>query len=302
MKKNIPIIYSPHKIGLKNNSLDFLFLPVSLSSVVKTNPDTDVFFLNINDNYPVGILGIIDVDVRKEFSSSATDISKRYKHLSTNKPDFELFCIQRFFVVRDFMRDRNITRAFLIETDVLLFADLNDFFSNVHGFDYNDTYLSESKCISLGYVTLDYMNYFCEFVTNCYSDTSILNSMSMFFEKYTSDGKKGGICDMTFCDYINRAIYGADVKFKAKNFSDIFSSSNGDIMFDSFIGRNSILNRDIIIDMDKSLIDGKTIKKIKYVNGKPFVSTTEGDLALGSLHFQGSAKGLMSDFYVNTSW
>nr|WP_320136355.1 hypothetical protein [uncultured Amphritea sp.] len=298
---NVPIIYSPHKMGLKNNSLDCLFVPLSFSSTVKSNPDTNVYFLNVNDNYSVSTPGIIDVDVRGFYSKACGPIRKSYKHLSTNQPDFELFCMERFFVIKEFMKKEKIDKAFLVETDVLIFENLNDFLNAEGGIDSSKNYLSERKCISFGFITISYLEYYCDFITDCYNDDEKFNKIKAYYQRYREKGNSGGICDMTFCDYINNGAYGAKKEYKVSNISDFFCSESGDVsVFDSFIGRDFILNYEKKIIMTESYIDNKRIKKVVVSGGKPFIKFTDGSsVKLASLHCQGNAKKLMSDYYVN---
>jgi len=299
-----PIIYSPHKIGLKRNSLDYLFVPLSFSSVVKSNPTADVYFLNVNDNFPVSTPGITDVDATQFYSKACKPIRDCYKHLSTNQADFELFCMERFFVLKEFMAANAIDKAFLVETDVLVFEDLNSFIGCEGGISPEKSYLSENKCISLGYVTLAYLEYYCNYIVSCYCDIEKFAKIESFYHKYREKGGMGGICDMTFCDYINKGMYGAERQYATENISKIFKKCTGqDYIFDSFIGRDFIIDLEAKIVMTESYIDKKIIKDISFENGKPFVSFDDNiRLQLASLHCQGNAKGLMADFYVNTSF
>lgn len=298
---NVPIIYSPHQVGLKKNSLDHLFVPLSLSSVAKSNPDTDIFFLNVNDNYPISIPGVTDVDAKSFYSEACEPIRNVYKHLSTNQADFELFCMERFFVLNKFMQENAIDRAFLIETDVLLFDDLNSYLDVNDGLDSSQTYLSENKCISLAYVTKEYLDYYCNYIVDCYSNSEKLSKIEEFYAKYHENGGMGGICDMTFCDYINKGMYGADKKFQTRNMSKVYKNSSGEArLFDSFIGRDFILDEDTKFKMTHSYIDNKRIKEIHYFDCAPFCSFLDGNIIkISSLHCQGNAKGLMADIFVN---
>ena len=298
---SVPIIYSPHKIGLKKNSLDYLFVPLSMSSVVKSNPNAEVFFLNVNDNYPITIPGVTDVDAKSFYSAACQPIREVYKHLSTNQADFELFCMERFFVLNTFMQENAIDRAFLIETDVLLFDDLNSYLDVNDGLDSSLTYLSESKCISLAYVTRDYLNYYCNYIIDCYSNSEKFSKIEAFYARYREKGGMGGICDMTFCDYINKGMYGADRKFQTRNMSKAYKNSSGEArLFDSFIGRDFILDEDTKIKMTNSYIDNKRIKKIEYFDCAPFCTYLDDNtVKMASLHCQGNVKGLMADFFVN---
>lgn len=297
---NVPIIYSPHKIGLKKNSLDFLFVPLSLSSVVKSNPNTDIYFLNVNENYPITVPGVNDVDVTGFYKKSCGPIRDSYKHLSTNQPEFELFCMERFFVLKDFMISNSIESAFLVETDVLIFENLNDFLSVKDGIDKDSVFLSEKKCISLGYVTLKYLEYYCQYIIDCYCDPEKFGKIDGFYKSYREKGGMGGICDMTFCDYINKGMFGAKKEFSSKNMSAVYSNQFGEeMLFDSFIGRDFILERDDKFIMAESYIDNKKIKNVKFSEGRPYVTDETGTkIRLASLHCQGNAKGLMADYFV----
>ncbi len=296
---NLPIIYSPHRIGLKNNTLDYLFVPLSISSVIKSNPNSDVYFLNVNENYPITAPGLTNVDTRPFYDESCEVIRRVYKHLSTNKPEFELFCLERFFVLREFMKARKIEKAFIVETDVLVFEDLSTLFKPDIDAE-TKAYLSEQKCISLAYITLEYIDYYCSYVIECYSNPIKLEEITAFYQRYIDKGGKGGICDMTFCDYINKGMYSADSRYKAKNFSILYNFNEKSYHLDSFIGYDNILAKEgFLFDMTKSYIDGKVIKDIKFQDGRPFVESTEGKIWLGSVHCQGNAKALMSDYYTN---
>jgi hypothetical protein len=298
---SVPIIYSPHSVGLKKNTLDYLFVPLSIASVVKSNPTSDVLFLNVNDNYPLAVTGVIDIDARGFYNSACAEIRQVYKHLSTNQPEFELFCMERFFVIREFMRRENIDWAFLVESDVLLFENLNALLKSKGGICSNRVHLSEKKCISLAYVSLEYIEYYCQYVINCYVQPEKFIKIAEFFKQYNEKGGKGGICDMTFCDYINKGMYGADKSYAAENISDLFvNDAKERVLIDSFIGRDFILDSDVRFEMGKSYIDGKIIKKIELIDGVLSARILNGEsVKIGSIHFQGNAKALMSDYFCN---
>lgn len=298
---SVPIVYSPHKIGLKKNSLDNLFVPLSMSSVVKSNDSVDVYFLNVNDNYPVSVDGVTDVDAKTFYKEACEPIRRVYKHLSTNQADFELFCMERFFVLNAFMKENSLDKAFLVETDVLLFDDLNSYLDIDGGLDSSVTYLSENKCISLAYITREYLDYYCNYIVDCYSDADKFAKIDSFYSKYREKGGMGGICDMTFCDYINKGMFGAEEKFKTRNISQIYTKVDGkDGLFDSFIGRDFLLGDDVKINMTNSFIDNKRIKNVKFIDREPYITFENGNFQrLTSLHCQGNAKGLMANFFCS---
>lgn len=300
----IPIIYSPHKIGLKKNSLDFLFVPISLASVVNSNPNTDIFFLNVNKDYKVTVPEIKDVDATSFYAAACSTIREFYQHLSTNDSSFELFCMERFFVIKEFMKLNSIDKAFLVETDVLVFQNLNSFLSLNGGINPNQTHLSERKCISLGYVTLSYLEHYCDYIVSCYRDGEKFKKIEQAFHNYREKGGMGGICDMTFCDYINNGMYGSDQAYTSENISKIVNNNIGkQFLFDSFIGRDFVLGMDKKIIMAESYIDKKKIKRIDFDDGRPKVTFDDhSEVQLGSIHCQGNAKGLMADYFVKTKF
>ena len=47
-----------------------------------------------------------------------------YQHLSSNSADFEMYCFQRFFVLQQWMIKHDENQVFMIDSDLLLYADL----------------------------------------------------------------------------------------------------------------------------------------------------------------------------------
>jgi hypothetical protein len=53
------------------------------------------------------------------------EFQRIYEHHSSSKsPEFERFCIERWFYVRNFMRRERLDRCLVIDSDVLLFCDI----------------------------------------------------------------------------------------------------------------------------------------------------------------------------------
>ena len=96
-------------------------LSLVLSLAVRRNPNSSVILLG--DSGSLGISGVEYFDFHNYFES-AGKFEKIYCHLSAYSQQFELFCFQRWFIVRDFMRRHGLKSCFHADSDVLLMGDL----------------------------------------------------------------------------------------------------------------------------------------------------------------------------------
>lgn len=296
---SLPIVFSPHVFGLKKNSLDELYAPLSISSAEKTNPRSRIYFLN-PPNSAARSFGprISVVDCSSVSNANCLSLlESSYVHLSTNRLDFELFCISRFFHLRDFFRAESLESAITIETDVLLFQDVEQ---ALHLYSPTpNVMLSDNKCISLGLITLEYLEYWCDFVLGIYTSPAYLDKLKSYYSSYSAGGKKGGICDMSFCDYINKGQFEADLGFRSANMSKMVSEASGSLfMFDNFISRPHAESGQVV-QMISSEVSGGLIKDFFFEGNNLYTFVNNSPCRMGSLHFQGNAKLLMASVYCS---
>ncbi len=293
---NFEIVILPHAFGMKNPS-DLIFVPLMVDSLLRCNKNSKITFLNPNEF-------LINISPVKEFSykdsevDGVTELTGSYVHLSTNARDFELFCIKRFFVLRHYMMIKKIQSCFVVETDLLFF----DSFKSLPNYftENSSVFLSDHKCISTAFISIDFLNSFCNGVINFYKNNEYIKKLTNWFDNYSKSGGRGGICDMTFCDYIRRGQYDFD-QIKIEDFSKIYTIAGALASFDSFIGRTSHTGCSGTFLMEQSPYDKKTIKKIIFRDGLAYAYLDDFTaVRMGSLHFQGSAKSLMGNYY--TRW
>lgn len=290
------IVILPHTFGMKNPS-DFIFVPLMVDSLVRSNPDSKITFINPNsfelDNLAIDNFYYEDGDI-----DGIAELINLYVHLSTNAANFELFCIKRFFILRHFMRVREIKRCFVVETDILFFESLGLAFDCLDNAD--TIYLSDKKCISSALVSYEFIDNFCNGVLNLYGSQQLLQKLTNWYEKYNQSGAKGGVCDMTFCEFAGRGDYGFK-SFSIFDFSEVRHYRESHFAFDSFIGRSKHSGESREFVMSTSPFDNKVIKSITFSDGSVFSSLVNGEkVKFGSLHFQGSAKLLMGLYF--TKW
>ena len=102
------IFIRPHFFGGKNNTLDRTFVPLCIRSVMKHNPDNDIYFVSndptfLGTNFPEGaprlhcfLFEDIEDELTRQFLTS-------YVHLSHNQLQFEKYCIAGYFIIKTLM-------------------------------------------------------------------------------------------------------------------------------------------------------------------------------------------------------
>lgn len=131
-----------------------------------------------------------------DYGSGFSAFEKNYVHLNTTPRDYEIFCYKRWFILRDFMRSMGLRVVFYIDSDVLLFADVNKEEKKFKQFDL--TLLHRTAAIS-SFITYRGIDNFCNFLERIYSDHSSyeFKKLASHFSVRQSCGLSGGVCDMT---------------------------------------------------------------------------------------------------------
>ena len=285
---NIPIIASPHVFGLKDEK-DLIFLPLSMASAKLSNPDTRIIFPNFN-NCILNIAGIEELKLDALHIEGINQLRNCYLHLSTNTAAFELFCIERFFTLRHVAKSLNITEFFTFESDCLIFKS----------FECSREYLDLSsktpaltnlQCISTAYLTLEFLELFCESVLRAYGDPSVLKYMTDWYQEYTHCGRKGGISDMTFCKALSTGWLNFP-KIDINEFCKLYLSKDGTYRsFDTFLFTDKMPGDDRKILMEESRLNGSVAKKLFYDrSGVSIVLDDASRVYLNSVHAQGNSK------------
>ena len=291
-----PIIVSPHKFGIKDEK-DRIFVPLMLDSLRKTNLNTDIYFPNPNA-FPLDMESINDVFYLNDKIEGLEELRKIYVHLSTNPADFELACIERFFILRHIAKNFGIEKFFTVETDCLVLSNFNDeFIKNM--LNSNSAYLTDNTCISTGFITLEFLNSYCDGVLTAYGSNKVVEYMQNWYADYIANKNLGGICDMTFCSAMNSGWLDFEV-FKTLNFCEIHESNGKLSVYDNFCIKDSFMNTNKKLIMSNSIYDGYAIKKYYHDEQGYYVKFEEDEqkVYLNSIHAQGNGKKLMGLLYV----
>lgn len=181
--------------------------------------------LRYNASYNVAYIGDREYSKKARFIPVDTlgedwkKFPKVYKHHTPNSANFELFCHQRWFLIRDLCRKETVLRLFHADSDVLICS--NPFMEpHTTGVDYTLGWKQELKECSQVFVTPTVLEAYCDF---CWKE----------FEEGKSPWIQFGSSDMSAWT----AFFNTHPQFKCGNMNQIldgcrFQHNRKDIQMD----------------------------------------------------------------------
>jgi hypothetical protein len=261
------------------------YLKYSLSQCIGTNPDARIILIGDESNY--GYKGV-EHYLAKDYFEKASTIANIYQHFSTNPLNYELFCIQRWFILYEFLVKNNFDKCFVVDSDVLIYDKISKFQPKIYQEDiglYTET--NDKKMTSSGgnifINNKDVLLSFYQFIKSLYSNTESPDFLLIIkhFQLLQSKNLKGGVCDMTLW-YIFQKNYPSRIGDAYKLIEDKF-----------YFDINTLRSDSRYYDFEY----GDNLKRIEFVNNKPFlfIKSNFGEKRVQAicLHFQGSGKKYM---------
>lgn len=234
-----------------------------------------------------------------KYSKYVNEFQKLYKHYSTNSAQLEFLCIVRWFVVYEYMKEQKIARAFLCDSDVLIYDNIEEInlkYLQGHEFMLSS---SHSKDVNGCHSIWDFPK-LQEFVifSFIFYKTQIPN-IERWHKTYTSPG---GICDMTLLYYFahKESIFqGLQLPHYPTIKNDLTEVFDNSITFDQHLATYG--NHIYPEDYEVNLVTQN--KNIKYIDEKPycFNKRLNKDIRFIVLHFQGRNKSIMKEYYLKTN-
>jgi hypothetical protein len=114
MGEPLPIVF----IHLFNSN----YLPFTLGQAKMKNMQSPVIIIGDDTN---NILPFATHVHMNRYCKQAIEFQKIYKHFSPNGFIYEQFCFLRWFLLRDFMLAHGLKRVMHVDSDVLLYVDVN---------------------------------------------------------------------------------------------------------------------------------------------------------------------------------
>jgi hypothetical protein len=207
-----------------------------------------------------------------KYENLAKEFRKLYQHYSPNSHDFELRCLERWFVISSFCKENRIENFLYLDSDVLLFTSAKYFKEKIKKYHFT---ISQGRSPQYMYVEkAENMDMFCQFISQQYLDKGNLEKMTQ-----NMDLTKEGVSDMTFFQK-----YASQFPDFVAELTEIRDGKTFD---------NNMNNSD-----GYSMNPKNGLKMIKWDNGSPsgLLLTSNTKIIFLGLHFQGNAKIYMHRF------
>ncbi|MBX9852303.1 MAG: hypothetical protein K2X86_11180 [Cytophagaceae bacterium] len=274
-KKGIPVIFVHQGYS---SYLDYAF-----HQALSYNPRSDFFILGNDDTNKFSKAHFVPV---KKYHRAVLNFEKNYRHLSSNDPAIELFCFERWFYIKELMKEYNLEKIFTCDSDVMLFCNVSDevylLDNNLAAYcfpeDQENFRLGASAHVS--FWTYEGIEKLCKLISGLYSGKNFPSEVQEKWDYVVKNNIPGGITDMVALNLFSK-------KFKVSNLLTINSNSTYDDNINS--SENYLRN-------EFSMENG--IKKIIWKDKIPFGLNQQGEtVRFKALHFQGVAKGLMKEYF-----
>lgn len=201
----------------------------------------------------------------EDYWEDAAKFEPYYVHLSGNHRAFELFCIQRWYVLRRWMRHQGFDRVLYTDSDVLLYCNAEEQY---------EPYRECALTLALGssaatsYFTLAGLEAFCDFVDSVYiGQNAILAEFKRIYAEMQAQGLPGGISDMALFKFFK-----AEARHvRVGEMTEVHDGATWDHNInsgDGYVMKNGI-------------------KRIEWIDKKPYGTRNGGFVRFNSLHFQG---------------
>ena len=254
-------------IVLHVGNSDYIFY--CLAQAKKTNPESPVIWLGdcIDKHY-----SFFDYENFWDYTDEFQEFNSSYQHHSINNIKWELFCFQRWFVLKKIMQSRNIDQCLHIDSDVMLYANVTE---EQKIFSSYDLTLSFRQSPHFSFINnLNVLEKFCSFLLEIYKNPLIYQPIQ---DKFPN------VSDMSAFNF----------------FSNTEDFSIGEI---SSITNDSKNDHNINVSEGFEMQDGR--KNIYFIEDQPFCKHIELNrpIKFNMIHFQGwRTKQYMKDYFNGES-
>ena len=278
---------------MKSNKIFFIhrgnswYLKYTLSQMHYFNPECEIILLGDQSNNKYDFVSHYDIS---DYSQGIDDFASVYKHLSPNGYSYEIFCFQRWIVLRNFVKTHKIGGSFFyFDSDVLIFSNIQEIISTFKLDDFDLTVSHEESPHCLFFHDLQILQKFIDYLFKLYTEEKLLQKLVEHYENRKNDGTLqtlGGVSDMT-------AFY---------NFSKCSDTNVLDIT--KIIVDKKACDHNVNVSDGYKINEVLNMKKIKFLHEAddlvPYCIEEKSNELIRFLliHFQGSAKRLVTDYYL----
>lgn len=252
-KKAIPVVFVQ-----KGNSF---YLSYATKCAKKFNPESKIIVLTEDTNQKIS--DCVQYDSKK-YSKSREIFNELYVHRSTSMFNVERFCLERWFLLLEFMEKEKVDTVFALDGDVLLFQNITQDFRT--WYSEKDFVISQGTCAHVCFVSKKALKEYCKNVMSYYETV----------HKNPNFGKDDKVTDMFFWAQLAK-----EKKFSVGDTAELIDYSVYDIS---------------IAQPQNGILMKNGLKKIVFQDGLPFGLLEIGAIRLKCLHCQGENKFFMQYF------
>jgi len=270
----------PHIIFIHRGQADYL--EFSLKQALRFNPREKIHL--IGDDAVAGYGSLVQFHPIEAFTAGANEFTTIYEHHCTNPYNFELFCLQRWFILRDFMRQQKIDKCFYADSDLMIYFNATQEYLRFANFDL--TLSCGIGAHGSWWNSLKILEKFCDFAFAIYRKKDPKNYARMInhLAKLQWLDHWGGVCDMT--------VLGLFKNLNPKRVAEATTINN-----------SAVYDNNLNVSLNGSADRYKMrcgIKRIKWQNGLPYgiLIGANQPIQFKTLHCQSTAKRLMRRLYA----
>jgi hypothetical protein len=255
---------------------DHFYLNYSLNQVKITNPGNPIYLITDTITNRYSFVNYIDINT---YFTEAKEFAKVYKHMSTNGFDNELFCFQRWYILKEFCEANQVNEFLYLDSDLLIYCNIDSVFRKWKEYDLTISKKLSPHCCY--FPSVEKLRIFCSFIPKLYTDPNYKDRFLVKHQHHLDNNLPGGVCDMTAFNE-----YQKEPSVKAKDLSVI---ENNEVFDDN-------VNDADVFTMKNG------IKKLE-LNNKFYYGTVVASgqkVKFNTLHFQGPAKVRIADYYSGT--
>lgn len=145
------------------------YLLCCIKQLLKYNDAKDIVFLTDDKKLTKKYIWENDITYENisDYFKSANEFEKYYQHRSYNKPQYELFCFQRWLVINDYVNKHDIKVFCHIDSDVLLFCNAEKYYEkNLSWYDFCYNWF----CWHTSFISKRWINEFSDFLIKKYKN------------------------------------------------------------------------------------------------------------------------------------
>ena len=271
------------------------YLEHSLRQAKQYSDDVILIGDTTNDHFP----DVTHFNLNDYFQGAAA-FENDYLHMSSNSYFYELFCIQRWYILKEFLEKHKINQCFYCDSDVMIYCDISQTFStydcdvalpNIEGYSGHNSFW-----------TANALTHFCNFSSLFFS---VRENRSLWEQKFRSG--EHNFCDMTLITEFVRAL-GQPEMTEGTLDQNLLESQRKivDLMNNPKVKVSRLLSNNTVFDLcnighpeigtyQRVQAYGATIKNIRWVNNQPYCFNLKKRVFLrfNTLHCQGDNKRLM---------